>query len=88
MSQLSPDMSKDDGFRSGLGVAFRLGTEMFVATGLGTVMGYAIDYFLGTKPWFLILGVFFGGAAGCLSAYRAAVKLEESTQNEDDPRNN
>lgn len=78
-------MSKDDGFRSGLGVAFRLGTEMLVSTGLGTLMGYTIDYFLDTKPWFLILGLLLGGAAGCLNAYRTALELEvKGTQGEDD----
>ena len=76
-------MSKDGGFRSGIGVAFRLGTEMFVATALGTLMGYAVDNFLNTKPWFLILGVFFGGAAGCFNAYRTALGLEEIIQDKD-----
>ena len=76
-------MSKDGGFRSGMGVAFRLGTEMFVATSLGALMGYAVDYFLNTNPWFLILGVFFGGAAGCFNAYRTALGLEELIQDKD-----
>ena len=76
-------MSKDGGFRGGLGVAFRLGTEMFVATALGTLMGYAVDNFLNTKPWFLILGSFFGGAAGCFNAYRVALAFEKITQDKD-----
>ena len=76
-------MSKDGGFRSGVGVAFRLGTEMLVTTVLGALMGYAVDYFLNTNPWFLILGIFFGGASGCFNAYRTAVELEETTQDKD-----
>ena len=64
-------MNQGDGFRKGVGIAFRLGTELLVATFLGSVMGYALDYKLGSSPWFLICGVFFGGAAGCLNAYRA-----------------
>ena len=76
-------MSKDGGFRSGLGVAFRLGAEMLVATVLGSLMGYAVDYFLNTKPWFLVLGVFFGASAGCLNAYRAAMKLEKDALEND-----
>ena len=70
-------MSKSDGFRSGLGIAFRLGTEMLVTTVLGSLMGYAVDHFLNTKPWFLVLGVFFGACAGCLSAYRTSLELEK-----------
>ena len=73
-------MSEDGDFRGGLGVAFRLGTEMFVATALGALMGYAVDFFISTKPWFLILGVFFGGAAGCVNAYRIASTLEIKAQ--------
>lgn len=76
-------MSKGDGFRSGMGVAFRLGTEMLVATALGSLMGYAADYFLNTSPWFMILGVFFGAAAGCLNAYRAALELEENIKKQE-----
>lgn len=64
-------MIQGDGFRKGVGIAFRLGTELIVATFLGSVMGYALDFQLGSAPWFLIAGVFFGGAAGCLNAYRA-----------------
>lgn len=64
-------MIQGDGFRKGVGIAFRLGTELIVATFLGSVMGYALDYQLGSAPWFLIIGVFLGGAAGCLNAYRA-----------------
>ena len=70
-------MSKINNFRSGLGIAFRLGTEMLVATVLGSLMGYAIDHFLNTVPWFLVLGVFFGACAGCLNAYRIALELEK-----------
>ena len=63
-------MDPGDGFRKGVGIAFRLGTELIVATFLGSVMGYALDYKLGSSPWFLVVGVFMGGAAGCLNAYR------------------
>ena len=79
-------MSKTDGFRGGLGVAFRLGTEMLVATGLGSLMGYAVDHFLGTTPWFLVLGVFFGAGAGCLNAYRAAMELEKEALENDNEK--
>ena len=76
-------MSRSDGFRSGLGIAFRLGTEMLVATVLGSLMGYTVDNFLNTKPWFLVLGVFFGAGAGCLNAYRAAMELEKEALEND-----
>ncbi len=44
-------MSESNDFRQGLGIAFRVGTEMTVATLLGAGMGYGVDHFFGTKPW-------------------------------------
>ena len=74
-------MSKSSEFRQGLSIAFRLGTELTVAVMIGAVMGYALDRYLNTKPWFLAIGVILGGAAGCLNVYRAA---KEMTINNDD----
>ncbi|MDP7611855.1 MAG: AtpZ/AtpI family protein [Nitrospinaceae bacterium] len=78
-------MSEGNDLRRGVGVGFRLGTELTVSTLVGAVMGYALDWFLGTKPWLMVLGVFFGGAAGCLAAYKAAQATQFSE--DDDSRN-
>lgn len=75
-------MNKDSGFRQGLSIAFRLGTELTVAIMLGAVMGYALDRYLNTKPWFLAIGIVIGGAAGCLNVYRVAKKI--TTDSDDD----
>ena len=74
-------MNKGGGFRQGLSIAFRLGTELTVTVMIGAVMGYALDRYLNTKPWFLAIGVIMGGAAGCLNVYRVA---KEITINNDD----
>ena len=71
-------MNKGSEFRRGLSVAFRLGTELMVAVMIGTVIGYALDHYLATKPWFLAVGVVLGGAAGCLNVYRVANKITEN----------
>lgn len=39
-------------------------------------MGYAIDHFFNTRPWGILAGVIFGGAAGCLRVYRTAMGLQ------------
>ena len=65
-------------------VAFRLGTELTVATIIGGLLGYALDNFFGTKPWGLVLGIVLGVAAGCLAVYRVAMAL---TIEEDDTNN-
>jgi len=71
-------MKPESNFRQGLGYALRMGTEMVVAIGLGGLMGYTADYLLDTRPWFLALGVLFGGAAGMLNVYRAAREMQEA----------
>ena len=52
-----------------MGLAFKAGTELTVATLLGALMGYALDKFFHSQPWFLALGVILGGAAGRVIHY-------------------
>ena len=47
-------------------------------------MGYALDRFLNTKPWFLAIGVVVGGAAGCLNVYRVAKDISIDNDNDHD----
>lgn len=76
-------MKKGSSFQQGMSLAFRVGTELIVATLLGALMGYALDKWLGSRPWFMLVGVLLGGAAGCLNAYMAAQSME--IENNDDP---
>ena len=69
-------MSKWSTTRQGVGLAFRLGTELVVATMIGMLMGFAVDDFFDTRPWGIVVGLIFGGAAGCLTAYRTAINLQ------------
>jgi ATP synthase protein I len=57
---------------------------MTVAILIGALMGYALDYFLGTDPWFLAIGVLFGGAAGVLNVYRAAMEMQKDLEDGDE----
>jgi len=79
-------MSQGSGFRQGMSIAFRLGVEMAVATFLGAVMGYALDRFFNTKPWLMVIGLFFGVAAGGLGVYRVAQEIQftDNDSNEED----
>ena len=59
---------------------------MLVATLLGALIGYGLDRLFGTEPWLLVLFLLFGGAAGCLNVYRAAMsaqQFEEKNDNDD-----
>src|ERR1700731_4103410 len=57
--------------QQGLGLGFRIGIELVVAVGVATALGWAIDHWLGTRPWGMIVLFFLGVAAGMLNVYRA-----------------
>ena len=68
-----------------MGLAFKVGTELTVATLVGALMGYALDSFFNARPWFLVLGLILGGAAGCLNVYRAAQNMIIEDDSDDEP---
>ncbi len=56
----------------GLGLAFRTGIELVSALAVGVGIGFLLDKWLDTTPWFLVVFFFLGAAAGILNVYRAA----------------
>ena len=60
-----------------MGNAFKLGTELIAAVAVGTIIGFILDSWFGTKPWLLIIFFFLGAAAGMLNVIRAAKKMQE-----------
>ncbi len=67
----SKTKDKDEGRGSALSVALRIGVELVSATFLGAAIGWALDSWLDTKPWFLLLFFLLGSAAGMLNIFRA-----------------
>ena len=59
----------------GYSMAIRVGTEMVAALIVGVGIGYFLDNWLETKPWFLVVFFFLGAGAGVLNVYRAASGL-------------
>ena len=47
-----------------LGNAFKLGTELVAAVAVGSIIGFILDNWFGTKPLLIILFFLFGSAAG------------------------
>ena len=65
--------------------AIRLSTEFVVAILVGVGIGWAIDYFLGTAPWGMIIMLPLGFIAGVRNIMRAAgLKTNSSTGIEDE----
>lgn len=53
-----------------------LGLEMGLSVAVGAGIGYYLDRWLKTEPWFLLIFLFFGAVAGFRSLYRALKRLE------------
>ena len=60
-----------------MGNAFKLGTELVAAVGVGTIIGFILDSWFGTKPWLIVIFFFLGAAAGMLNVIRAANRMQE-----------
>ncbi len=57
----------------GLGWALRVGVEMVSALVVGVGIGLALDWWLGTGPWFLVVFFLLGAGAAIMNVYRAAM---------------
>ena len=68
-----------DGEKKGsfMGNAFKLGTELVAAVGVGTIIGFILDSWFGTKPWLIIIFFFLGAAAGMLNVIRTANRMQK-----------
>jgi ATP synthase protein I len=66
-----PTVGDRSALQQGIGFGFRIGIELVVAIGVATALGWAIDHWLGTRPWGIIVLFFLGVAAGMLNVYRA-----------------
>ena len=66
-----PAVGDRSAMQQGLGLGLRIGIELVVAIGVATGLGWAIDRWLGTRPWGIIVLFFLGVAAGMLNVYRA-----------------
>ena len=71
------DLTNDEKRGSFMGNAFKLGTELVAAVGVGTIIGFILDSWFGTKPWLIIIFFFLGAAAGILNVIRAANRMQK-----------
>ena len=69
--------SDDEKKGSFMGSAFKLGTELVAAVAVGTIIGFILDSWFGTKPWLIIVFFFLGSAAGMLNVIRTAKRMQK-----------
>tara|TARA_E500000331_G_scaffold179258_1_gene172655 strand:+ start:412 stop:696 length:285 start_codon:yes stop_codon:yes gene_type:complete len=70
-------LSNNEKRGSFMGSAFKLGTELVAAVGVGTIIGFILDSWFGTKPWLIIIFFFLGAAAGMLNVIRTANRMQK-----------
>jgi len=63
-----------------LGNVFKLGTELVAAVAVGSIIGFILDNWFGTKPLLIILFFLFGSAAGIYNVIKAAKKMQENKE--------
>ena len=62
-----------------MGNAFKLGTELVAAVAVGTIIGFILDSWFGTKPWLIII-FFFGCGGRHIKCNKAANKMQKETK--------
>ena len=60
-----------------MGSAFRLGTELVAAVVVGTIIGFILDNWFDTKPWFIITFFLIGVIAGIMNVIRVANNMQK-----------
>ena len=60
-----------------MGNAFKLGTELVAAVGVGTIIGFILDSWFDTKPVLIIIFFLFGSAAGIVNVIKAAKRMQK-----------
>ena len=61
---------------SNLGIAFKMSTELVAAVVVGTIIGFILDNWFGTKPWLILIFFFVGVVAGILNVIRSAKDMQ------------
>ena len=70
-------LSKNDESSSGIGVAFKMSTELVSAVAVGTIIGFILDNWFGTKPWLILIFFFVGVIAGIMNVFKSAKKMQK-----------
>jgi len=76
LDKTAEEQDADAAAGSALGVAWRISIEIVVALVVCTAIGWALDYWFGTKPWLMLIFLFLGGAIGIKNAVRTALRID------------
>ena len=66
-----------DGSKSSMGTAFKMSTELVAAVAVGTIIGFILDQWFGTKPWLILIFFFIGVATGIINVVKSAKRMQK-----------
>ncbi len=73
--QNKPDEEKKPDAMQGMGQGMKVSIDLLSSLIVGAVIGYALDRWLGTKPFLMVFFIFFGGVTGLYNVYRQSISL-------------
>ena len=62
---------------SNLGIAFKLSTELVATVAVGTIIGFILDNWFGTKPWLILIFFLIGVIAGIMNVIKSAKNMQK-----------
>ena len=62
---------------SNIGIALKLSTELVAAVAVGTIIGFILDDWFGTKPWLILIFFFVGVTAGIMNVVKSAKNMQK-----------
>ena len=62
---------------SNIGIALKLSTVLVAAVAVGTIIGFILDDWFGTKPWLILIFFFVGVAAGIMNVVKSAKNMQK-----------
>ena len=68
------EKSSNAGIGKAMGTGFRVASELAAAIVVGGLLGWQIDKWAGTDPWFLLVFLMFGIVAGFWNVYKLAAR--------------
>lgn len=75
--QAAKEPAGSDAVRArGMAYGLRMASELVGAVLVGGLIGWALDWWLGTKPWLFLVFFFLGFAAGVMNVTRAFTRLQ------------
>ena len=77
-NKINKDKNKQKNQKSSnFGEAFKLSTELVAAVAVGTIIGFILDDWFGTKPWLILIFFFVGVIAGITNVIRSAKNMQK-----------